>query len=190
MYFAPDGHLVTGQESIGNTFYYADSNGIIQGVYNNAVVICQRPQLPTGCEITAVTMMLKFAGYNVNKITLAEEMPRSNNPNKGFVGNPFSATGWWIYPHGIASVINHYIGYSDIMTGCSLNQIKEKLLHGHLVVVWVANFDGFVNHALALTGYRKNILYYNDPWLGCKDNMTINQFYQHWNADDQRAISY
>ena len=58
------------------------------------------------------------------------------------------------------------------------------------MVVWVAGVDGFVNHALALTGFKGNTLYYNDPWLGCKASMSVNDFYYHWNADDQRAISY
>ncbi len=47
-----------------------------------APLIGQRPELPTGCEITATTMMLQFAGANVTKLSLAKEMPRSSDPNK------------------------------------------------------------------------------------------------------------
>ena len=76
------------------------------------------------------------------------------------------------------------------MTGASLQSIKDHLINGHLVVVWVANVNGFVNHALALTGFDSNNLFYNNPWTGRKESMTIGEFYQHWNADRQRAISY
>ena len=76
------------------------------------------------------------------------------------------------------------------MTGASMQRIQDKLKQGHLVVAWVANVNGFVNHALALTGYDAGRLFYNNPWTGRKESMTYGEFYQHWNADKQRAISY
>lgn len=182
--------IYSGRQTTGNKTITYDDNGNIVAVFNNAEVISQLPELPTGCEITAVTMMLRYAGYNVNKIQLANEMPRSNNGDYGFVGNPFSYSGWWIFPTGIAPVVRHYVGHADIMTGASLQSIKDHLINGHLVVVWVANVNGFVNHALALTGFDSNNLFYNNPWTGRKESMTIGNFYQHWNADRQRAISY
>ncbi len=176
---------------IGKITYTADHmSGAIIGVYNDAEVIGQNPELPTGCEITAVTMMLRYAGANVNKIQLANEMPRSNNGDYGFVGNPFSVTGWWVFPTGVAPVVNKHLGHSQVMTGASLESIKNKLLNGHLVVAWVANMNGFVNHAIALTGYNGNILYYNNPWTARKESMSISSFYTHWNTDKQRALSY
>lgn len=182
--------IYSGRQTTGNKTITYDDNGNIVAVFNNAEVISQLPELPTGCEITAVTMMLRYAGYNVNKIQLANEMPRSNNGDYGFVGNPFSYSGWWIFPTGIAPVVRHYVGHADILTGASLQTIKNHLINGHLVVVWVANVNGFVNHALALTGFDSNNLFYNNPWTGRKESMTIGDFYSHWNADRQRAISY
>lgn len=182
--------IYSGRQTTGNKTITYDDNGNIVAVFNNAEVISQLPELPTGCEITAVTMMLRYAGYNVNKIQLANEMPRSNNGDYGFVGNPFSYSGWWIFPTGIAPVVRYYVGHADIMTGASLQTIKNHLINGHLVVVWVANVNGFVNHALALTGFDSNNLFYNNPWTGRKESMSIGTFYQHWNADRQRAISY
>ena len=117
-------------------------------------------------------------------------MPRSNNGDYGFVGNPFSPSGWWIFPTGIAPVVDRFVGHHEIMTGASMQRIQDKLKQGHLVVAWVANVNGFVNHALALTGYDAGRLFYNNPWTGRKESMTYGEFYQHWNADRQRAISY
>lgn len=51
-------------------------------------LISQRPELPNGCEITAVTMMLQYAGAKVDKMQLAREMPRSSNPEYGYIGQP------------------------------------------------------------------------------------------------------
>ncbi len=182
--------ILSGAQTEGRKTTIYNDNGQIVAVYNDAEVISQLPELPTGCEITAVTMMLRYAGYDVNKVQLANIMPRSNNGDYGFVGNPFSLSGWWIFPTGIAPVVDRFVGHHEIMTGTSMQRIQDKLKQGHLVVAWVANVNGFVNHALALTGYDAGRLFYNNPWTGRKESMTYGEFYQHWNADRQRAISY
>ena len=191
VYYAANGQMQYGRVQAGRITYFTNrASGAIEGVYNDAEVIGQNPELPTGCEITAVTMMLRYAGKDVNKIQLAREMPRSNDGNKGFVGDPFSVTGWWIFPTGVAPVVNHHLGHSEVMTGASLAAIKTKLILGHLVVAWMANVNGFVNHAIALTGYQNDRLYFNNPWTARKESMSVAEFYQHWNQDAQRALSY
>lgn len=180
----------SGAQTTGLKTLYYDAMGNIVGAFNNAEVICQNPELPTGCEMTAVTMMLRYAGVNINKFQVANETPRSLNGNYGFVGNPYSVTGWWVFPTGIAPVVQHHLGTSQVMTGASLAAIQDKLNIGHLVVVWMANMNGFVNHAITLTGYNANGFFYNNPWTGRKEAMSYGEFYGHWNADAQRALSY
>lgn len=180
----------SGAQTNGLKTIYYDALGNIVGIFNNAEVICQNPELPTGCEMTAVTMMLRYAGVNVSKFDVANATPRSSNGNYGFVGNPYSPSGWWVFPTGIAPVVNQYLGTSQVMTGSSLQAIQAKLQEGHLVVVWMANMNGFVNHAITLTGYNSNGFYYNNPWTGQKEAMSYGEFYGHWNADAQRALSY
>jgi len=88
-------------------------------------LIAQRPQLPTGCEITATTMMLQYAGAKVTKMSLAKEMPRSSNPNKGFVGSPYAKSGWWIYPKGLLKTVKKHVGSAKDMTGASFTKMKK-----------------------------------------------------------------
>lgn len=180
----------SGAQTTGLKTIYYDTMGNMVGVFNNAEVICQNPELPTGCEMTAVTMMLRYAGVNINKFQVAAETPRSSNGDYGFVGNPYSPSGWWVFPTGIAPVVQRNLGTSQVMTGSSLQAIKDKLNIGHLVVVWMANMNGFVNHAITLTGYNNNGFFYNNPWTGQKEAMSYGEFYGHWNADAQRALSY
>ncbi|MEY8661311.1 C39 family peptidase, partial [Ligilactobacillus faecis] len=191
VYYANNGQMQYGTVRAGKITYYTDLvTGSIIGVLNDAEVIGQNPELPTGCEITAVTMMLRYAGKDVNKIQLAHEMPRSNNGDYGFVGDPFSVTGWWVFPTGVAPVVDHHLGTSKVMTGASWSEIYQQLLKGHLVVAWVAHMNGFINHAVTLTGYHNGLVYYNNPWTAHKEQLTLGQFYTHWNADRQRALSY
>ncbi|WEV41031.1 C39 family peptidase [Lactobacillus sp. ESL0684] len=172
--------------------HYWIKQGKITGIKNQAKVISQKPELPTGCEMTAVTMMLNFAGVKVSKLTVAKKTPRSNNPNRGFIGSPYKEypAGYWVAPDGIKGVVKHYLGKASVMSGKSLKSIKKKLLRSHLVVVWVKGIDGLANHALTLTGYHKSKLYYNDPWTGKKSSISEKKFMPHWRGDGLRALSY
>lgn len=176
---------------IGNAHYHKNDQGVIDYVLNNADVIGQLPELPTGCEITAVTMMLRYAGCDVNKVQLANEMPRSSDPNQGFVGSPFTNYGYglWVAPGGVAPVVRAHVGTVDIMTGCSIQAIKDKLINRHLVCVWQGNMHGFGTHTITLTGFNDGGFFYNDPWTATKDWMSFGTFYARWNADAQRALS-
>lgn len=106
-YFDKKGRLKTGKFKVKKVTYKARAkSGEIYYLNNNVVPVCQRPQLPTGCEITAWTMMVQYAGKRMDKITAANIMPRSGNPNRGFMGSPYfnSGHGEVVYPDGLAGI--------------------------------------------------------------------------------------
>ncbi len=77
------------------------------------------------------------------------------------------------------------------MTGCSIKALHNQLIRQHLVVVWIANMNGFVNHAITLTGFDANKrIHYNNPWTGKAEVMSQSSFYNHWKANKKRALSY
>lgn len=57
----------------------------------------QMPELPTGCEATALGTLLRMNGVNVTKFDVADAMPKSNGSDfvYSFWGNPYSATDGW-----------------------------------------------------------------------------------------------
>jgi len=155
-------------------------------------IVSQLPELPTGCEITAVEMMLQYAGAKVNKLQLASEMPRSDDPNQGFVGEPDSEYGYglYIYPRGLLSTVQRHVGSAVDLTGISLTQLKAQILRRHPVVVWVANIDGFATHALTVTGFDEDRIYFNDPWTGQATHLSSGAFNIAWQGNQFRALSY
>lgn len=192
-YYNSKGRLKTGTFYVDKVEYIAaKKSGMIYSVRNPAVVICQRPQLPTGCEITAWTMMANYAGIKISKTTAADIMPKSANPNYGFMGSPYSVhgRGLVVYPNGLSAMTKKYLGSYVNMTGCSLSDIKAKLLNKHLVMVWVVSLDGFGSHTVALTGYNNSGFFYNDPWTGTKRMMSYEYFTGIWAGNSYRAMSY
>ncbi|BDZ30003.1 C39 family peptidase [Lactiplantibacillus sp. WILCCON 0030] len=155
-------------------------------------VVSQLPELPTGCEITAVDMMLQYAGAKVNKNQLANEMPRSDDPNEGFVGDPHSEYGYglYVYPRGLLTTVQRHAGSAVDLTGISLTQLKAQITRGHPVVVWVTNIDGFASHALTVTGFEPMRIYFNDPWTGQAASLSNDAFNLAWQGNGSRALSY
>ncbi len=161
-----------------------------QQILLNVPMISQLPELPTGCEITAVTMMLKYKGANVTKTMLADEMPRSTNPNYGFVGNPYDKSGWTIYPSALMDLVRKYAGSAVNLTGSPVSALELQIQRNIPVVVWVT-LHGFSVHAITVTGYDPNNLYYNDPWTGQKNAAMVKSAFESiWILQSRRAISY
>ncbi|MDA6082859.1 C39 family peptidase, partial [Escherichia coli] len=60
--------------------------------------IRQMPELPRGCEVTSLAMLLESQGVNAPKMTLAKEVRKvpfklnglHGNPYDGFVGNMYT----------------------------------------------------------------------------------------------------
>ncbi|AMV64142.1 Hypothetical protein ADU71_0219 [Pediococcus damnosus] len=196
---------VTNTKKHAITYYYVQDskkhtgwiwNGYLtKKVILNVKRISQNPQLPTGCEITAVTMMVNYAGAKVSKMKLAKEMPRTKtkNGNKGFVGSPYSKYGWWIYPPALMKTVKKYTKSAINMTGASFDAIKKQINKKHPVVVWLSGYGGIstkINHAITIIGYSASLVYFNDPWTGKRLSMSIDKLHSYRKRDAYRAISY
>lgn len=157
----------------------------------NVPLIAQRPDLPTGCEIVSLTMVLKYKGAKVDKAKLAREMPRhASDPNHGYVGNPYTSKGYTIYPPALMNLTKKYAGSAVNMTGASNATLEAKLRAGRPIVTWV-KLGGFNVHCVALTGYDSGNYYYNDPWTNKKDvKISKTAFNKAFSALSKRALSY
>ncbi|MFC7371412.1 C39 family peptidase [Fictibacillus iocasae] len=92
----------------------------------SAPLISQMPELPRGCEVTSLAMMLQYAGKSANKMTLASQVKKDptpyrkaadgkvyfGNPYVGFVGNMYDKDkpGYGVYHGPVASLARQYLG--------------------------------------------------------------------------------
>lgn len=121
-------------------------------------LILQMPELPTGCEITALTMMLNYYGYAVDKTVMASDyLPArdaglhygadgtlyGNDMEQYFIGDPATENG---YICGTGAIITAADGYlsdcgsslrGEDLTGSDVNELYRLVSEGTPVLVWV-----------------------------------------------------
>ncbi|XJZ28038.1 C39 family peptidase [Bacillota bacterium Lsc_1132] len=193
----------------------------------NAPVFKQYPELPRGCEVTALAMLLQYKGINVDKMELAEKVKKDatplvnkngsvfwGNPNDGFIGNMYtkSEPGYGVYHKPIKQLAEQYLpGQVIDLTGKGFSELETYLSSG--VPVWVITNTTFrklpesaietwetpkgkvkityKEHAVIITGYDQQNIYFNDPISGTK-NMAISKqdFLAAWQQMGSQAITY
>lgn len=111
----------------------------------NVKNIKQNPQLPTGCESVALTMVLKYYKFNLSKTTIASNyLPKSGNGNfvTAFAGSPFSSGGCGIYSPGLTTTANKFLKAKKSrlraydLTGTKLSNLYKFIDDGSPVIVW------------------------------------------------------
>lgn len=143
-----------------------DSNS----VYIDMANILQNPELPVGCEITALTILLNYYGFNAEKTDMAKNyLPTSwGNPKTVdgklykdsfydyFIGDPFSR-GYGCFSPAIERAANSYIsshggGYTvKNISGCHPDTLYEYLIAGTPVLCWAT--DGMIEPEYYETWY-------------------------------------
>lgn len=117
----------------------------------------QEPQLPNGCEVTSLAMLLEGAGYCVDKEELYwEYLPRQNfsydsqgretgsNPEQVYVGDASTETaGWYCFEAPLVEAGNRYLQQQgsdlelQVVSGLSQETLNEYLDQATPLVVWV-----------------------------------------------------
>ncbi len=117
--------------------------------------LLQHPELPNGCEITSLTAVLNYYGYDISKTDMSDQyLPkepfeqRENklfgaNPYKAYSGNPRDKSGFFVYAPPVVEATTQYfeaVGSEDVpvdISGSKKEEIIEYLNNGTPVVMWV-----------------------------------------------------
>lgn len=188
----------------------------------DAPLIAQLPELPRGCEVTSLGMMLSHAGFQVDKMDLAERIRKvpfekdglRGNLYDGFVGDMYSfeTDGLGAYYEPIVDLAREFLGDRVlVLTGSDWNAIEQQIDKGF--PVWVVVNDEFRHlddthwqtwqtargelkvtyneHAVLVTGYDEDHVYFNDPLAPKKDRQEPKKdFIAAWEQFDKQAVSY
>lgn len=107
----------------------------------------QNPELPTGCEITSLTTVLNYYGFNVSKTTLASSKYLKQSSGRAnfwevFVGSPASIYGCGCYAKPIVEAANKYLQEKNSTyrafdySGNEFEELLKTVEEGIPVIIW------------------------------------------------------
>lgn len=156
--------------------------------------LSQYPELPTGCEVTSLTMLLNYLGSSIDKTTLVDDyLVYGESFVVSYLGNPYE-DGAGIYPPGIVLTVERFASQNNAeltavdLTGTSLDDLLKLIENGYPVMIWATlrmeypsfdegvyeEYDGiyypwYLNeHCILLTGYntKDSTVSISDPIYG------------------------
>lgn len=164
-------------------------------ILKNFSPICQYPELPTGCEMTSLTMVLNFYGISADKCDISDNYLEKGavgtvDFRKAFVGDPRDESSYGCYAPVVANTANKYLQVvgseykaTDI-TGTTLEKLFSYIDNNTPVIIWATqymreghqsvtwNIDGkdltwiTPEHCMVLVGYSDNYVFIADPLFG------------------------
>ena len=177
-------------------------------VYVDVPDVLQNPELPTGCESVALTIVLNAMGYPLEKTEIARNyLERGDNFAISYVGDPFSQNGAGCFPPAIVQTADKYLKEQEDerrghnLTGRTLDDLCQYIDNGIPVLVWTSmymmepQFTGAVvtyhgqkyewyrsEHCVVLYGYdeTKNTYLISDPLVGYveRDQAAFERIYE------------
>lgn len=121
--------------------------------------LLQNPELPTGCETTALTGVLNFYGYPVSKTYIADSMlPKDNSvfvkngrtyradPYRVFVGEPREDGAYGCFAPVIAQAARNYLSSAGSgltvrdLSGAEPDALYHSVANGTPVIVWATMY--------------------------------------------------
>ena len=123
--------------------------------------ILQNPELPNGCEITSLCMLLRYWGYDADKCVLADRyLPRTEtwwgtDPDLAYMGNPHleddsPACGYYCFAGPIVAAATAYLADQESparvrpadLTGAGEEELIACLQQGCPFLFWASlHFD-------------------------------------------------
>lgn len=184
----------------------------------NVPLVNQLPDLPNGCEVTSLSMLLKYYDINVSKLELSSNIKHVSsfidndyrgNPHIDFVGYmSIKNAGWCVYNEPLYNVARKYTKRIRNYTDNDFVQVLKLVSKGHpVVIITTLKFDrvndmqtwstkqGKVHvtpssHACVITGYnkKKGIVYVNDPYGVKNKKVSLKKIQASYNQQGKQAL--
>lgn len=117
---------------------------------NGVPVFNQYPELPTGCEATALAMLLNWGGVTVSKYDVVNALPKGEkvrlvdgvwlgaNPEVEFVGDPYSDDDFGVFEKPILQTVEKLASSCKgiNLTGHAFESILDVIRAGKAVMAW------------------------------------------------------
>lgn len=155
----------------------------------------QNPELPTGCESVALTIVLNYLGFDLDKTTIADEylIFAEDNFAQGYVGDPHTNSGAGVFPPGLVDTADRFLVRNGSakrafeLSGTAFEDLYDYVADEIPVIVWntmymeepseadtICEYEGeeyrwFHNeHCVVFCGFdrKEGIVFIQDPLEG------------------------
>gem|GEM_PF-3111307 len=165
------------------------------------------------CESRSASDLAQFWGFNIPESQFLSQLPRSDNPHKGFVGSPddqrggLPPNGYGVYAEPVAALLQAYGLPARAEYQRGLKWLREELAAGQPVIVWATyefkdtpvqtyrSADGQdhkvvpFEHTFLVVGYTPTEFYVIDAYDGQRKAFPVADFEKSWSLLDQMAVT-
>lgn len=98
---------------------------------------------PLSCEARAAADWARYFGITIHELDFLQRLPRSQNPEEGFVGSLNGAWGeippepYGVHAGPVAAVLRGYQAKAVALRGMTLDRLRAEIAAGRPVIVWV-----------------------------------------------------
>lgn len=179
--------------------------------------ICQYPELPTGCEVTSLAMVLNYYNVNCDKCEISDHYLTKGDVgtvdfHQAFEGDPRDENSYGCYANVIVETANKIIADKGAilsvkdLTDTPLEELysfidndipvivwgTQDCQEGHFSVTWNVNGQELTwftpEHCMVLLGYDENSVWVADPIYGDIRSYDKTTFERSYNSLFKQAI--
>ncbi len=175
-------------------------------------VIGHAQQYTLSCEARSAADWAGYWGVNIDETEFLGRLPRSDNPNEGFVGYPNDTWGnippssYGVHADPIASTLRSYGLDAHAGHGLSWDEVRTEIAAGRPVIVWVIGQiwagsaseyeteDGQTitvannEHTMIVVGYDENSVHLVDALTGYTVTHSLENFLSSWSVLGNMAV--
>lgn len=165
------------------------------------------------CESRSAADWTAFWGQSAGEQTILDSLPRSDNPNKGFVGQPddpwgnIPPAGYGVHAEPVAQALRQLGFTAEARRGLAWDDLRAEIAAGRPVIVWVIGqmwggrafeytaSDGDTitvarfEHTVILIGYDLNTVHVVDAYSGWTTSYSLAVFLASWQVLGNMAVT-
>ena len=164
------------------------------------------------CESRSAADLASFWGIRLGENEFLQALPRADNPEKGFVGDPDGAWGnipphsYGVHADPVADTLRGYGLQAEALNNLSWDDLRAEINAGRPVIVWVIGPmwggssveyeapDGSTawvaayEHTMILTGYNQDSVQVLDAYSGRYQTYWLSTFLNSWAVLGNMAV--
>lgn len=164
------------------------------------------------CESRSAVDWAAFFGVKIKEKKFLQSLPRSDNPEEGFVGNSNDAWGavppasYGVHAAPVVELLNQFGVPAQARKGMSWRELRKEIAHGRPVIVWVIGqmnngspilyhtqsgknvIVAHYEHTMILVGYDRTSVQAIDAFSGQRRTYPLINFLASWRVLGNMAI--